>query len=196
MNDENKNIIETIETTDKTDPDPKIEVSEKEKRQHKDDVKKDRKLDKMIEGQEKIIKGLNTVGSALTKLVELQSVPKEEKTEEKPGPAKGDEKKMDDTYPETYIPKRYREICDEVLSPDFGIRVTDFDDRMDFQLDIIVPDEYSSISVADRENKVEDIRTKIISRSLGENGVREWCKRIRDNLNRYFIREGKASPFK
>lgn len=139
-----------------------------------------------------VISGLNSVAGAVSKLIELQT--KDSTTapvvKEKFNPSIDDE-----TYPSEYMPPKFRKIVDETLSSDFGARVTDFVDRTDFQLDIIVPDEYSSVSVLDREKGVKDIRSRLIPRALGENGVKEWCMLIRKNLNRFYQREGVKSPF-
>ena len=102
---------------------------------------------------------------------------------------------LDETYPDGYMPPKFRKIVDEILSSEFGARIIDFDDRTDFQLDIIVPEQYSSVSRLDREKGVKDIRSRTIPRALGENGVRDWCALIRKNLNRFYQHEGVKSPF-
>ena len=152
-----------------------------------------------------MISGLNTVAAALGKLVELQTVTKIET-----GHFAGTEKdnvgaavaaatfnpKLDDeTYPSDYIPPKFRKIVDDVLSKDFGIQLVDFADRTDFQVSIIVPEKYSSVAKEDRIKGVQDIRSRIIPRALGENGVREWCTLIRNNLSRFYSKEGVQSPF-
>lgn len=101
----------------------------------------------------------------------------------------------DDTYPKDYLPPKFRKIVNEILAPEFGARVVDFEDRTDFQFDVMVPEKYSSVTKEDRAKGVEDIRTRVIPRALGENGVREWCQLIRKNLSKYYTNEGKASPF-
>ncbi len=137
-----------------------------------------------------VINGINTLAGAISKLVEMQSVKKEEVKEEKFIP-----KMEDETYPDSYMPKKYREIVDTVLSTEFDARIIDFTDRTEFQLDIFVPDRFSSLSKEDREKKIKDIRTRIIPRALGENGVREWCQLIRNNLTKYYQKKGIAVPF-
>lgn len=145
---------------------------------------------------DQVIGGINVLAAAVGKLVDMQSsnsAAKEATT------ASSDQKfnpKMEDsTYPQVYIPPKYRQLVDDILSPEFGISVTDFDDRTDFQIHVIVPEKYSSISPDDRKKGIQDIRSRMIPRSLGENGVREWVTLIRQNLNKYYTKEGKASPF-
>jgi len=150
------------------------------------------------EKMDAMIFGLNSVSGALVKLVELQTSPKQ-------GSASSEsvvEKKAnfvpaieDETYPTKFIPPKFRKIVDEVLSPDFGINVQDFEDRTDFLFEIIVPDKYSSISKDDRTKGIKDVRSRMIARALGENGVREWTKLVRQNLAKFYNQEGVASPF-
>ncbi len=147
---------------------------------------------------DQVITGINTLAGAVSKLVEMQTVKKQDVGETKESSEKKEpayDSKKDETISESYTPPRYRQIVDEMLSEDFGIKVTDFEDRTEFQLDIIVPEKYSSIPKQERVKNDPDIRTKIIPRALGENGVREWCKLIRMNLNKYFTQQGVASPF-
>ena len=149
------------------------------------------KMDKMVEG-------LNSVGSAVLKLVEIQShsttvSPVSSTTSV---PDQFTPKLDDETYPKSYIPPKFRKIVDTILSEEFGLRVFDFEDRTDFQIDVTVPERFSSVSKEDKEKGVQDIRTRIIPRALGENGVREWCELIRRNLNKFYQKEGVQSPFK
>ena len=144
-----------------------------------------------------MISGLNTVASAISKLVELQTLNKEEKKEEtKKSPELTFTPKLDDeTYPSAYIPPKFRKIVDDTLSPDFGIQVLDFINRTDFQLNIIVPDKYSSVAKEDKDRGLKDVRSRMIPRALGENGVKDWCTLIRRNLNKFYTKEGVQSPF-
>lgn len=144
-----------------------------------------------------MISGLNTVASAIGKLVELQTLHKEEKKiEEKKEIGMTFNPKLDDeTYPSAYIPPKFRKIVDDILSPEFGIQIVDFTDRTDFQLNIIIPDKYSSVIKEDKDKGVKDIRSRMIPRALGENGVKDWCTLIRRNLNKFYTKEGVQSPF-
>ena len=102
----------------------------------------------------------------------------------------------DETYPKSYIPREYRKLVDEILSPEFGAQIDDQNFGLDFEIKVIVPDAFSSLTPKEKEQGIKDIRSRIIPRALGENGVRDWCNLIRNNLNKYFTQTGKASPFK
>lgn len=156
------------------------------------------------EKMDAVVSGLNSVSGALAKLIELQTVSKiiqvpaaEVKTGGQGSKVKSDfNPKLDDeTYPGGYMPPKFRKIVDELLSKDFGATVIDFDDRTDFQFNIIVPERYSSVPAIDRAKGVEDVRSRLIPRALGENGVKDWCTLIRRNLNKFYQKEGVASPF-
>lgn len=155
------------------------------------------KLDAVIEGQNKVVEGMNTLATALTKMIENtpQAVGKEEMTKPVGNSVVNRPENEDETRPTSYVPAAFRRVVNEVLSEDFGIRVTDFEDSTDFMVDIIVPEKYSSLTDRDKKMGVEDIRSRIIPRALGENGVRNWCIKIRDNLSKYYGAAGVQSPF-
>lgn len=139
---------------------------------------------------DELASNLNTLADAVSKLVKMQEQPTAQlKTTPEQEPVK------DETIDNSYLPPRYREIVDNILSPEFGAKVTDFEDRTDFQFTIIVPQKYSSLSKEQYEEMRGDIRSRIIPRGLGENGVRDWCKLVRTNLNKYYSKEGMQSPF-
>ncbi len=161
---------------------------EKNEKKSKEDLGE--KMDQMIQG-------LNTVAGALNKLFENQPDPKivvQDKTENSSS-SKFDPKLDDETYPSNYVPKNFRDVVDTILSPEFGITIVDFDDRTDFQVNIVIPEKYSSVPPSDREKGIQDVRSRMIPRSLGINGVKEWCTLIRKNLNKYYQQEGVTSPF-
>lgn len=169
---------------------PKKEKKEKTPKEPKTKAASDEKLDA-------ILGGINTLAGAVSKLVDIQTADKRQ-DDVRPEQSKREiySPPLDDeTYPNQYIPRNYRKIVDEVLSPEFGIKIDDFPDRTDFQLNIIVPERYSSVTAEDRVKGVQDIRSRMIPRALGENGVREWCMLIRNNLNRHFSKQGVGSPF-
>ena len=177
-------------------------MPKKEKKEKKEKLPKvDSGIAELSNKMDSVIGGLSIVGNALSKLVELQTEEKKSNNEDhagqtQPNVTKKFVPKMDDeTYPQQYVPPKYRQIVTELLSEEFGITVTDFEDRTDFQVNIVVPEKYSSVSKEDREKGVEDIRSRMIPRALGENGVREWCSLIRQNLNKYYTQSGHASPF-
>lgn len=96
---------------------------------------------------------------------------------------------------ESPVPPRFREIVDEVLGSEFGLKCYTFRDNTDFQIDIQVPEKYTSMPKQERGPDFVDVRSKIINRALGETGVRDWAKKIRANLTKYFSSQGLASPF-
>lgn len=163
-------------------------MAKEEKAPQEPKVKKEKKMSSDAK--------LDILIGAVGKLVELQMADKQSATPDEVNAKRAFTPHMDDeTYPKDYIPPKFRKIVNEFLSEDFGARVVDFEDRTDFQFDIIVPEKYSSVTKEDRAKGVQDIRTRIIPRALGENGVREWCQLIRKNLNKFYTNEGKASPF-
>lgn len=158
--------------------------------------KKPPKVVSVDEKIEKLSKTVNTLVDGMSVLMEAQAnkeVPASAPMAMTPAMTPTQE---DETKDDTYVPKNFRKLCNVILSPAFGMRVVDFDDRMDFMVEIIVPDEFSSLTPQEKEKGVRDIRSKMIARAVGENGVKEWCQLIRQNLNKYFTKEGKASPFK
>lgn len=81
------------------------------------------------------------------------------------------------------IPTDYREVVDTVLNKSFGIEVTPLADRPAFQLDIIVPDKYSSITPEHKKMYGADHRVRIISYAEGTTGVRDWAERVLGSFN-------------
>lgn len=82
-----------------------------------------------------------------------------------------------DYRPKGYVPAKYRQICDEVLSPEFGMDCAERSDSMDFEVQIIIPHAYSSLTDQEKAAGMQDIRTRVISRALGEQGVRDCVQR-------------------
>lgn len=109
---------------------------------------------------------------------------------------KGMDSDNDETYPLTYIPRKWRELVDNILDARFGIKIDDFDNTTDQMLHIIVPDEFSSLTNEDKAKGVKDIRSIIIKRASAENDIKSWCQKIRINLSHFYSRSGKQSPFK
>lgn len=100
-----------------------------------------------------------------------------------------------DYKPKGYVPQEYRRIVDEILSPEFGFDTEESTDNMDFKIKIVVPTRFSSLTDQEKAAGMLDTRSKVISRALGENGVREWCMKVRENLNKFYTRSGVTSPF-
>ena len=165
-------------------------IKEKKENNNSENKSSDEKLDALIST-------VNVIAGAVGKLVELQT--RETKIPDS-HPENGVKTAFtpqidDETYPKQYIPKDFRKAVDDILSTEFGIIIEDFPDRSDFLFSVIVPDQYSSISPADRDKGIKDIRSRMIPRALGVNGVKEWCSLIRTNLNRFYTKEGVQSPF-
>lgn len=166
----------------------------------KSQTKQEGNLSALLEGQADNARVLNTIASALAKLVELQTA-KTESSFSNPQTTEPNQKVFtptleDESYPTNYVPPAFKKAVNEILSSEFSCRVQDFDDRTDFLFEIVVPEKYSSVSKEDRAKGVEDIRSKMISRALGINGVREWCQLVRKNLNKFYSSQGVQSPFR
>ncbi len=80
------------------------------------------------------------------------------------------------------IPPEYREIVDSTLNKDFGIEIEPFPDQMAFQFTIVVPEKYTDASPAYLDMYKRDLRPKVITYAEGMNGVREWARRVYENL--------------
>src|SRR3990167_10322388 len=93
------------------------------------------------------------------------------------------------------IPPKFRELCDQILSPDFELSIEYFDDIPNYILLVSVPQKYSSVPLKHQGMGFKDIRSKVINASLGGNGVRDYFGLIRKNLNNYFTQSGVQSPF-
>jgi hypothetical protein len=75
-----------------------------------------------------VLNGINVLAGAVGKLVELQTTPvvSDKKIEDKKPVTAFNSKLDDETYPSDYIPPKFRKIVDDVLSPEFGLKITDF----------------------------------------------------------------------
>lgn len=191
---------DTTEPVVKSKKEKKIKMKKEKKEKKVKESGGNDKLDAILETNEQIVAGLNTLASVMKSFVEAprpQSIPSPLNDTGAAVPSAPPSPHMlDDTRPNDYIPPRWRQIVDEVLSPDFGLRVKNFDDTTDFMIDIIVPRQYSSLTPKEVELGVQDIRSRMIQRSVGENGVRQWCEKIRTNLNKYYTAAGVTSPFR
>lgn len=86
------------------------------------------------------------------------------------------------------IPLEYRQQVDSVLNSQFGVEMEAAGDPLSMLFTIIVPDKYSPMSASQREMMKRDLRPKVLDRSLGVNGVKEWC----DIVYRNFVPEIQA----
>ncbi len=152
--------------------------------------------EKIPEKDDKVLNAIGNLTSLVKNLAErVEGVEKKEMDripEIKEEPIYTREK--DETYPSKRQPTQYTKIVHEILSPDFEFDIEDIDPH-NFQFTVYVPNKYSSLTDADKEAGVKDVRSRIIPVALGENGVRDWCKLIRTNLSKYFTASGTQSPF-
>ena len=81
------------------------------------------------------------------------------------------------------IPPDYVEAVDFTLNKSFSIKLEPFKDSPSFLFTIVVPPRYSTLTPAQREMNVEDIRPKVITYAEGTIGVREWAERVFKNFN-------------
>ena len=80
------------------------------------------------------------------------------------------------------VPTDFRETVDAVLNKEFGVEVTTFTDRPAFEFAIIVPKKYSNAPEPYWQTYKMDRRPKVIDNATGLNGVKEWVKKVFDNL--------------
>lgn len=85
-----------------------------------------------------------------------------------------------DAFP---VPPAFRGVVDEVLNDQFGVQITQMDDSPAFQLNIVVPEKYSSLKGEQLKMAGADIRSKVVSHADGVNGVREWANRVFESFN-------------
>lgn len=120
--------------------------------------------------------------------------------------SKGDDF-ADATVPELVLPPKHRQIVVDILGEQFKAW-EDFDKTPSthFLFNIEIPRQLSSIpkeqharANCDHERNVcklpSDVRSKAVSYAEGDNGVRTWCLKIRQNLNQFYAKEGIRSPF-
>ncbi len=114
---------------------------------------------------------------------------------------------VDDTVQEHKLSEQYVKIVKDTLGDQFDA----WEDYIGvppshFRFVISVPFALSSIpkethtkakcNHAEKICKVPpDLRSKVISFGEGENGVREWCKRVRLNLNKFYTQNAIQTPF-
>lgn len=121
---------------------------------------------------------------------------------------------VDETIQEHRLSKQYAVIVKEVLGDQFeaweeyeGVPPSHF------RFVISIPPELSSIpkethvkagcdhkgersETGEKVCKVPaDLRSRTLSFAEGENGVREWCVKVRQNLNKFYTQNALQSPF-
>ena len=82
------------------------------------------------------------------------------------------------------VPPKWRAIVDEVLGTDFGVNIVYPDQGSGFLFKIIVPLNKSNATKDYLELYKTDIRTKAVSYQDGIEGVKQFCERVKKNLQR------------
>lgn len=80
------------------------------------------------------------------------------------------------------IPIEYRQQVDSVLNSLFGVEIEAAGDPLSMLFTIVVPNKYSPMSDSQREMMKRDLRPKVLDRSLGQSGVKEWCEIVYRNF--------------
>ena len=75
----------------------------------------------------------------------------------------------------------YRDVVTEILNEYFKIEVADRGENFLFTL--IIPKDNSNLSTSDYSMMGGDKRSIVLSRTMGENGVRDFCEKIKKILN-------------
>lgn len=146
------------------------------------------KVEKVVESVDKIVEVVSKMNSKIEGMTKQEVKPLME-TFQAPNAI------ASSYQPKGYVPQKYRQIVDEILSSEFGLDCIESKDNMDFEIQIIVPMRFSSLTTQEKQAGVNDIRSKVISRALGENGIRDWCIKVRQNLNKFYVSSGVTSPF-
>ena len=93
------------------------------------------------------------------------------------------------------IPIEYQQILNESLNYKFGLKIDYFTDRPEFHLHIMVPDEYSSLTLDEKQQTHIDMRSKVIPFSRGASGVKEWADMVFNSFNVEFKAKIRADQF-
>lgn len=87
----------------------------------------------------------------------------------------------EDADPAKRMPRTYRAIIDEYLSPYFEASVEWRNDG-NFELAIEIPKEFSNATSSHWTMYKKDVRVKVIPNALAENGVRDYVQSVAKNL--------------
>lgn len=112
--------------------------------------------------------------------------------------ASAPKKELDGSPQDKSIPPQHKEQVENILGAQFEAWQTyEETDSAHFMLHILVPEQLSPISKETKPGRkiLPDIRSRAISHAEGVNGVREWCQKVRFNLNQYYSRNALPSPF-
>ena len=81
------------------------------------------------------------------------------------------------------VPMEFRHLVDDLLNKNFGVEIAPSPDSPSFNLIIIVPDKYSTISDDYRKMYGRDIRPKMVTYSEGIIGVRAYLEKVWSSFN-------------
>ena len=81
------------------------------------------------------------------------------------------------------VPIEFRHLTDDILNKNFGVEIAPSPDSPSFNLIVIVPDKYSTISADYRRMYGRDIRPKMITYSEGVIGVRAYLEKVWSSFN-------------
>jgi len=84
---------------------------------------------------------------------------------------------------ETPVPPKWRQLVNEILGEDFGVKVNYPESGSGFLFTIIVPREKSNATKEHWEMFKNDLRTRSISGNEGSDGVRKWVELVKKNLS-------------
>ena len=106
-------------------------------------------------------------------------------------------KESDGAIQEKFLHPSYKEVIENTLGNQFEAWQTyEETDDAHFMFHILIPPQLSPSKDNKSGKKVlPDIRSKAISHAEGINGVKEWCQKVRGNLNQYYSRNAIPSPF-
>lgn len=160
---------------------------------------KEEKKDPVLEVMQQLNENLKALNTRVTEMEgRIGPQTATEQIKKVLGEEKKEEPAEDTTLAEMKIHPKHRSIVDEILGEQFQAWESyEGTNSTHFLFNIQVPTKLSSMPQKDREQGRElDIRTKAISNAEGENGVREWCKLVRKNLNKFYSENAIPSPFK
>jgi hypothetical protein len=80
------------------------------------------------------------------------------------------------------VPKEYVMAVEEILSGEFGINIIPHPQMPQFELQILVPKQYSNAPEEIWKDVKADIRSKVITYGEGIGGVRTYIELVKSNL--------------
>lgn len=81
------------------------------------------------------------------------------------------------------VPKDFLESMHTTLNDRFSVEVDYHSDSPQFDLSILVPEEYSNAGKSHWDMYHEDRRTRVINNADGVGGVKQWVEKVYDNFD-------------